>query len=166
MKNEFRMVSVDSSTKKTGISLFINGELQETKLIDLSSCKEPTDERINMMGSALIILLSTWHPSMVYAEEPKGHGSNLELVRKLAEVLGVIRGWCIDNSAEYHEVKPSEWRSYLGLKQGGKVKREELKRESIEYVRNKYNILVNDDVADSICIGDAMISKYNEDNEI
>lgn len=161
MKDDVRVVSIDSSTKKTGISLFINGKFNSSKLIDLSKSKETTDTRINLMGKSILFTLGQWDPDIVYIEEPKGHGANLELVRKLAEVLGIVRGWCIDCSREYTEVKPSEWRSYLGFKQGA-TKRDELKRESIEYVRDKYNILVNDDVADSICIGDAMIAKYKE----
>lgn len=165
MSDGARMVAVDSSTKKTGISLFINGELEEANLIDLSSHKGTTDERINAMGANLILMLSKWDPHMVYIEEPKGHGSNLELVRKLSEILGIVRGWCIDNSRHYEEIKPSEWRSYLGFKQGAATKRTELKRESVEYVRDRYGILVNDDVADSICIGDAMIKKYSDDKE-
>lgn len=162
MSAAIKMVAVDSSTKKTGISLFVNGELEESKLIDLSSFKGDTEERINVMGANILLMLGKWNPAIVYIEEPKGRGGNIELIRKLAEVLGIVRGWCIDNSAEYHEVKPSEWRAQLGFKQGGGTKRTELKRESVEYVRDKYNVLVNDDVADSICIGDAMIIKYGE----
>ena len=162
MKDDIRVVSIDSSTRKTGIALFINGKLQESKLIDLSVCKAETDERIDIMGANLILMLTKWNPDIVYIEIPKGHGRNTQLVLVLAEILGIVRGWCIDNSKHYEQIQPSEWRSYLGFKQGA-TKREELKRESIEYVRNKYDILVNDDVADSICIGDAMIKKYSED---
>lgn len=160
---ETKFVSIDSSTNKTGMSLFINGELQESKLIDLSKGKMETGERINVMGANIIMLLSQWDPDIVYIEVPQGHGKNVLLVRMLSEILGIARGWCIDNSRHFEEVAPSVWRSLLGFKQGTSTKRTDLKRESVEYVRKKYNILVNDDVADSICIGNAMIERYRDD---
>lgn len=46
--------------------------------------------------------------------------------------------------------RPSEWRK-------GKVKgrtRQELKSSAIEYIKNKYNLEVNDDEADAICIAE------------
>lgn len=47
--------------------------------------------------------------------------------------------------------RPSEWRSCCKIK--GK-ERKELKENTINYVKNKYNIKVNDDEADSICIAE------------
>ena len=47
-------------------------------------------------------------------------------------------------------VRPTEWRK-------NKIKgkhREDLKKESIEYVKNKYGIDVNDDVSDAIIIAE------------
>lgn len=160
--NEVRMVAIDSSTKKTGMSLFVNGKLEKWRLIDLSAHVRNTDERINMMGADILVLLSHWNPTMVYIEEPKGHGQNLELVRKLSEILGIVRAWTILNHAYYQEVKPSEWRKYAGIQQG-KKKRDELKKESIDYVKRIHNLEVGDDVADSICIGTAMLNRYRND---
>lgn len=153
-----RMVSLDTSTNKSGCALFVRGQLEEYNLIDLSKMGLQLDDRINEMGRQLIGMLNHWKPSMVFIEEPKGH-QNIELVRKLSEVLGIIRGWCIQNGAYYGEIKPSEWRKYCGLDQGGK-KRVELKAASVEYVKTKYGIEVNDDTADAICIGDAVVNRY------
>ena len=52
-------------------------------------------------------------------------------------------------------------RKYVGLEQGGK-KRAELKAASMEYVKSKYGIEVNDDTADAICIGGAVLNMYGE----
>lgn len=43
------------------------------------------------------------------------------------------------------------------------IKREQLKQEAIDYVKEKYNIEVNDDIADAICIGDAVLNLFNID---
>lgn len=42
------------------------------------------------------------------------------------------------------------------------IKREQLKQESIQYVKEKYCVDVGDDVADAICIGDAVIKMFGE----
>ena len=152
------MVSIDSSTKKTGMALFIGGRMSTYTLIDLSKIKD-VNERIDKMCLDIIKQLSKWSPSVVYIEEPKGEGRNVELVRKLSEILGAVRAWCLTHGSDYVEVKPSVWRKYVGIEQGNK-KRDELKQASIDYVYRKHGVVVNDDVADSICIGSAMINKY------
>jgi Holliday junction resolvasome RuvABC endonuclease subunit len=151
-----RLITIDSSTRRTGIALFENGVYQTHVLVDLSSSKADTDERINLMIDAMILILDDMRPDAVVIEEPKGH-AKVELLRKLSEILGAIRGWCIINKIEYHEIKPSVWRKYCGISQG-KKKREELKEESINLVKEKYGMTVSDDEADSICIGIATIN--------
>ena len=42
-----------------------------------------------------------------------------------------------------------------GIKTGRVIKRAELKKKDIEYVKGKYNIEVNDDIADAIGIADS-----------
>ena len=41
------------------------------------------------------------------------------------------------------------------MRQGRGIKRDNLKNQDIEYVKNQYNIIVNDDEADAICLFDA-----------
>ena len=154
-----RMVGIDSSTKKTGLSLFVDGELKDYCLVDYSKVKDIND-RINQMGLGVLSVLGDWLPDMIYIEEPKGEGRNVELVHKLSEILGIVRCWAITHGCYYEEVKPSVWRHDLGIEQG-KKKREELKAASISYVKDKYGIIPEtDDVADSICVGAAMVEKY------
>ena len=154
-----KTVSIDSSSRKTGMALFVDGNLEEYQLIDLSTSKESTDVRINVMGKNILLLLSRWQPEIIYIEEPQGHGCNLKLVNILCQIIGIVRGWCIQHNAFFEIVSPSVWRKYLGMSQGGK-KREELKAESIRIVEEKYGIEVNDDTADAINIGNAMINRY------
>lgn len=85
----------------------------------------------------------------------------MQLVHTLSKILGVVLGWTISHVCEYHQIMPSEWRKYAGIKQG-KKKREELKAESIAYVKKRYRIDVNDDVADAISLGDAVCNYYQK----
>jgi len=41
------------------------------------------------------------------------------------------------------------------MKQGRGIKRTSLKSQDIQYVKDRYNIIVNDDEADAICLFDA-----------
>ena len=50
-------------------------------------------------------------------------------------------------------VHSGTWRKTCGIKTGRGIKREMLKLASITFVKEKYGITVNDDVADAICIG-------------
>ena len=54
---------------------------------------------------------------------------------------------------EIEYIYPSSWRAKLGIKNGRGIKRTTLKEADITFVKNTYNILVNDDEADAICIG-------------
>ena len=62
-------------------------------------------------------------------------------------------------------IYPSSWRASLGIKNGRGIKRTTLKQADIDFVKEKYNINVNDDEADAICIGLAQYVK-SEVNEI
>lgn len=158
MNDEVRSVGIDSSTKRTGISLFINGKYKWHKLVDKSHISD-IDFRINEMGKEIINTLQQIKPTMVFIERPQGYGKNVDLVRKLAEVMGFVRIWCIMSGVYYEECNPSVWRKYIGIQQG-KKKRAELKAESIAYVKKVYGIDCTDDEADSICLCGAMINKY------
>ena len=51
----------------------------------------------------------------------------------------------------------SHWRSQVGIKIGRGIKRDQLKTASKKIVKAIYNIDVNDDISDSICLGIAYI---------
>lgn len=53
----------------------------------------------------------------------------------------------------FNMYKPTEWRKIIGL-QGRK--REELKKASIAYVMEHYNVEADDDEADAICMASAL----------
>lgn len=162
-----KLVSLDTSTKKSGCALYIDGKLQKWKLLD---CSKTTDinTRINEMGSALLSLLDKWNPDIICIEEPKGSGRNVQLVKNLSEIIGIVRAWAIRYDCSYSEIMPSVWRKWANLSQGNK-KREELKRESMKLVEKRFSItLDNDDVCDAILIGAAVINQAEayEDEEL
>jgi Holliday junction resolvasome RuvABC endonuclease subunit len=159
-----KTVAIDSSTKISGMSLFINGEYEEHTLIDHHKVKD-VDERINLMIYDVVKQLQKWKPEIVWIEHPQGHGSNVDMVNKLSEVLGAVRCWCVFKNAEYNEINPSEWRKYLPNYSQGKKSRKELKQDAIDYVKKYLGMNCTTDEADSLCIGIAVVNMYKQFEE-
>ncbi len=156
-----RMVSIDSSTRCTGMAYFQDGVLKIHDVINLSDEKD-IEKRSDLMGLKIMQNLFALSPSIVYVERPRGR-NNPETLRKLTTIVGMIRGYCVYNNIYFEEIAPTEWRKILGFKQGKGIKREEEKVQSMEYVEAKYHITVKtDDESDAICIGDAMCERYKE----
>ena len=143
MKEDIVMLSIDSSTKKTGIAIFVNGKYKENILINLEEIKL-MDERFAKMSLELIKTLNVYTPKIIYIEETVVV-RNPSTQRFLTRLQGVIYGWAIINDCEFTTVRPTEWRK--------NVKRDQLKEEAISYIKEIFNIDVNDDEAEAVCIG-------------
>lgn len=152
-----RLVSIDPSTKASGVATF-----DDAKLVDFYLYKQDgeADDRINNMGADLLSYLKKQKPDIIYIEHPQGHGSNVKLVAMICELLGIVRAYAIEKKIEYKELSPSEWRKYCGFNQG-KKKRAELKQMSIDYVKKNYDIDVGNDEADAIALGCGVINYFN-----
>ena len=157
---KIRLCSIDFSSKKTGIAYFINGKYKCHCLID---CSEHKDMEIRFYNMCLSIweVLEIIKPDIVYIEETVVL-RNAQTQRFLTRMQGVIYAWCMNNGCEFNTIRPTQWRAAIGISQGRNVKREELKTQAIQYVKEKYNLDVNDDEADAICIGDAVINMFSD----
>lgn len=93
------------------------------------------------------------HPDLVVIEDVALQRS-AKTVIQLAQLQGAIIGACDIFNIPYEILKPSEWRKMLGFKQG-RMKREELKQQAIDYVAEHYGEMVSSDEADAMCIAKA-----------
>lgn len=172
-KKEFIMFSIDSSTKKTGVTVWRNARYEETYLIDYDEssydkedpikplCKT-MDTRFPLMCKDLIALLNKYQPDIIYIEE-NVVTRNMDTCRFLFRLQGVIYGWAVQHNCEFNTVRPTEWRKACNFKQGSKIKREELKQQAIQYVKNLLGITVTDDEAESICTGMYVLKLFHID---
>ena len=64
-----------------------------------------------------------------------------------------------NNKFDYEFIQANSWRSKIGIHTGPGVKREQLKKADMDYVKNKYGISANDDICDAICLMDAYYKK-------
>ena len=156
-EKEMRFCGIDASSKKTGICLLIDGKLSDYKLLDFSSYSD-TEERMRLMCNALLKQLSKYNPDCLYIED-SWNAMNVEVTKLLTRIMGVTYAWCLAKNREWHSILPSQWRKHCGINQG-KKKRQELKQASIDYVKDKYDLDVNDDVADSIALADGVCNYY------
>jgi len=147
-----KLIGLDISTRITGYSIYVDKELTESGTIDLHKMKN-TEERQVYMANNILSLLEKYKPDVVYVEDTFVKG-NVETSMKLMMMIGSVFGWCSFNDVVFHKIKPSAWRSTIGISIGNKS-RNELKDADIEYVLNKYGVECTDDEADAIGIGEA-----------
>ena len=153
MKN--KLIAIDGSTQKSGIAYFMCEKFISCDLLDFSKNKIIVS-RFNTMSKGLWKTLNEYKPNIVYMEETYT-SRNPQTAKFLTRLQGIVYSWCMNNECEFHTIAPAKWRKTLKFKQGGNVKREQLKKQSIDYVWETYKIEVDDDQADAVCIGDAAI---------
>ncbi len=149
-----RVVSLDQSTRVTGWSSFIDGKYVQSGVIDLHKIND-TDERSKQMGIEICKTIEENAPDVVIIEEVQQQ-SNVSTVIKLARIQGVVIGFCAAHNIELHILTPSKWRAALNYKQGPKVKREELKQQSRDFVKNVLGLQIkSEDETEATAINEA-----------
>lgn len=163
MAKTTKMLSLDISTKKTGIAYWENGKYKESYVIDYEKIKD-IDERTIQMGTTLISALNYFKPDIVYIEDSY-KGQNPKALKCFCRLHGMVIGWCIDHKVYHELVMPSSWRKYIpGFPNGRGINRDEQKEFSIKYVTKKYKIKPKtDDESDAILVGEGMIRKYGDE---
>ena len=150
-----KILSLDLSTKSSGWAIFDNGLLIESGCITSSS----TDllKRISAITDELKTIVEKHKQDKVIAEEvrPETGMHNLKTHRALMWLQGVVALmlYNYNKKLEMELIYPSSWRASIGIKTGRGIKRTTLKEKDIQFVKENYNLDVNDDEADAICIG-------------
>lgn len=115
------------------------------------------------MSKEIWSLLNAYNPDVLYIEETYS-AKNAQTTKILTRLQGVVYAWCMIHNCEFNTIRPTSWRSAIGMKQGRNVKRDQLKEQSVKYVLDKYGLEVGDDESDAICIGDAVLRIYGDSN--
>lgn len=154
---EIRLCGIDSSTSCTGISLYIDGKYSDCTMLNHKDCKE-MDIRTSKMILSILEQLDIYKPDIIVIEDD-WNKNNVQTTKALSEIIGAVHGYAISKKIDFIKMLPSRWRSLIGF-EIGKKKRPELKQMAINYINDKYNIDVNDDVAESCCIAEALVCYY------
>ena len=157
------ILTLDLSTRSSGYALGVENSLEEHGFISASNTNPI--KRIIKMRDQLTKIIKTYKINKIIMEQvrPEYNSHTMKVLMWLQAAI-VIVAYEIDPQIQCEFIGASQWRAQLKIKQGRGVKRNQLKPQDIQYVKKKYNIQVNDDQADAICIFDAYWLKYN--NEI
>lgn len=160
------IMSIDASTKSTGVAVFNDDKLISYKLI--TATQTDLIKRIKTIIKGLeeyIQEQSTIDKIVIEEVRPEAGPANLKTWRALMFLQAAINFMIYDNKlkAELIYMYPSEWRKHCKIKQGRGIKREQLKAEDIAWVKEKFNIdNINDDIADAIGIGYGYLQSLND----
>ena len=160
-----RVLALDQSTKITGWSLFVDERYVDSGVIDLSKNKN-TEDRSKQMALAICKVIADACPDVTVIEEVAMQ-SNAQTLKLLARIQGVAIGFCAAHNIPLHILEPSKWRSALDFKQGRAVKREELKQQSFDYVKEHLGFnYFSEDRCEACCINVAAHKIFDFDDEI
>lgn len=155
-----RVLSLDQSTRLSGYCLFEDNKYVCSGVVDMSKSKLATPERSFEMAKALWKIIKKYKPEHLIIEETQQQ-NNVKTVIILSRLQGMIIGYAEAHGVKTHILLPSQWRAALGYTQGPKVKREELKKQSIDYVSKNFGMDLTEDECESICINEAAHRIYN-----
>ena len=78
--------------------------------------------------------------------------NNILTVKMLSSIAGAVMYYAASHNIEFQLDLPSAWRRRIGLAQGRSVKRDVLKAEAIDAVKQEYGMILTDDECESILI--------------
>ena len=153
-------LSIDASTKSTGIAIFNEGKLIHYECIKSNN----TDiyVRIGVMVKRICQLCNTYKPTDIIMQDvlPENVNHNQAVYKALMYLQAAI-------VLQLHKIEltvkfctASHWRAEVGIHTGRGRKRQQLKLTAQRLVKHIYNIDVNDDISDAICIGIAYIKEH------
>lgn len=161
-----KILTLDCSTKSTGLAVFDNGKLIEYKCIVAEGAN--LYKRIDVMVKKIDEVLSNHDIKEVYMEDV--YPEDVHHNQKVYKALIYLQGFICHKLDQYNLVPvyftSAEWRKKCGIRVGPHVRRETLKEKDILFVKDTYGIDVNDDIADAICIGYAALHKGSDEAEI
>lgn len=146
------LLALDQSTRCSGWAVFQDGEYVCSGVIDKNKSELDTYERSFEMARDLWRVMKKYKPQDLVIENVQNQ-SNTKTVIILARLQGMLMGYAEAHGVKTHILLPSQWRKVLGYNQGPKVKRAELKQQSIDFVKDKYDFKLSEDECEAICIG-------------
>ena len=155
------ILALDMSTKSTGVAIYKHNKLVKYDCITATS--NDLFNRIKVMMNAINkILEENLDLEYVIMQQVRQEGFvNIKTYKALMYLQGCIQ-MMIHQKFKHLQTDflyPSSWRKVCKIKQGRGVQRKEQKQLDIKWVKDNFNIQVNDDIADAIGLGYGYINK-------
>lgn len=159
-----RILSFDQATVISGWAVFQDGNYVDSGIITRPKA-EKIDIRTKNMGLELCKKIEEVKPDFLVIEEVQDQ-HNISTVIKLARLQGILLGFAAAHNIQTEILTPSSWRGVLAYRQGPGVKREELKQQSIDYVKKNFGFDFSEDRCEAVCIGAAACKKFEKSDDI
>lgn len=152
-----RIITLDAATHNTGWAIFDDNNLIKYGVFSINRSTEV--ERIEALKQWLINMVAIWRPDHVIIEDiqlqrEKGNEyetpDNVNTYKVLAHLQGVLQNTLFELQIPFETVYVTVWRKACEIK--GRFRADQ-KRNAQLQVKKWYNIDVNNDEADAICIG-------------
>lgn len=155
------LLAIDASSKSTGIAIYKHNKLQYYTCITATSSDFLNRIKV-MVDSIQKILIENPDLEYVVLEQVRQESFvNVQTYKVLMYLQGCL-SMMIHQNFKHLQIDflyPSSWRKTCQIKQGRGVRRQQQKELDIQWVKDRFNIQVNDDIADAIGLGYAYINK-------
>jgi Holliday junction resolvasome RuvABC endonuclease subunit len=145
-----KILSFDQASVITGWALFDDGYYIDSGVIKKSK-DVPIADRVPAMALAICKKIKDVQPDVVIIEDIQNQ-SSVKTVIDLARLQGGIIMYCANKSIPIKIYHPSTWRRELGFIQGTKTKRDALKEQATEYVKELGFNIESEDESEAVCI--------------
>ena len=145
------ILALDQSSRITGWSVFINGELKDWG--HLTTEHPDIGERLVEIRKFIIDTVQEWEIDTIAFEDIQMQstvGNNVHTFKTLANVYGVVYETAVELNKKVIIIPSVTWKSKLQIR--GK-KRPEQKKNAQLWVQSTYGIKATQDECDAICIG-------------
>ena len=159
MRNEI-LIALDESTTSTGYAVFRNSTLIEHGIF--SSKSKNVLERVSYIMEEIEKLIKRYKPNDMIIEDVQ-ITMNAATAKSLLGLQFMIEIYAHRNNISCETYRTTKWRKILGLSNSRALDRKAKKQETIDYIKNKYDIeILKDDESDAIAIGVAYLLEKSE----
>lgn len=155
-KKNRHLLVIDLALNKTGWAVFEGDTYKDSGVLTVAG--KTKEDRFDYMSYEIKGLLNEIFPDIVYVECTY-KGVKYLVLDPVIRLQRVIKEWCdTHGDVFFGRISPDFWRDILKFPK--ELKRtKELKRYSIDSVKQYLHVTVTDDEADAINIGRAIIQK-------
>ena len=144
-----KTLALDQSSHITGYAIYNNTQLIEYGYFELTN-PDIGKRLINFKEKINELIQQYEIEEIAYEDITLQHGA-VTVYKTLAFIIGILNELIAEKNLKQQCILPSSWRHTCGIK--GKVRKDQ-KKNTMDYVNNKYNIKATEDECDAICIGE------------
>ena len=158
--SKIKIIAIDQASINTAYSVWIDSELIKYDML-VADKKIKSHARIRQMSVKIAEMIESENPDFVIFEDCQLQAGNAATFQVLCQLQGMIMSKLYDMGLSFGIVRPSVWKSYLGVAKG---KRDVQKANTIKKIEEMYSLDLadNDDIADAIGIGHYAINNLVE----